>query len=80
MFAEKLIGKKAKIKNYLGKGYAVECLPEYYEHIIGYLESKLGYVDCCADEDVEFDIDDNAHGNKIIVTKVNKNIIRSQFK
>lgn len=33
-FAKSLIGKKVKHQNYLGKGYSVECLPEYYQQII----------------------------------------------
>jgi len=29
-FAENLKGKEIKDYNYLGKGYGVECLPEFY--------------------------------------------------
>ena len=63
-FAINLIGKKINDHNYLGKGYAIECLPEYYEQIIWYLTNKLGYIDCCFDEDISYKVDDNYYEEK----------------
>ncbi|MBU0535805.1 MAG: hypothetical protein KKE20_02485 [Nanoarchaeota archaeon] len=57
-FAESLIGKEAEYSDYPGKGYSVECLPAYYEQIIWYLTTKLGYICCSFDECIEYDISD----------------------
>lgn len=63
-FAESLMGKKVE-GNYLGKGYSVECLPEFYEQILWYLTEKLGYVHCDYDEKVVYDVDDSSEGIEI---------------
>ena len=78
-FAERLKGKEAK-GDYLGKGYSVECLPEYYRQIIWHLTKRLGYVCCDYDEDVAYDIDDGCQGKKIQITKCEKKIDRKELK
>jgi|SRR3989338_4255392 len=70
-FAESLLGKKVKKGEYLGKGYSVECLPEFYEQILWFLVEKLGYKYCDYDTDICYDIDDG-YKKKIKVTKVEK--------
>ncbi|MDD4877643.1 MAG: hypothetical protein PHO02_01250 [Candidatus Nanoarchaeia archaeon] len=57
-FAKSLIGKKADRENYLGKGYSVECLPEYYEQVIWFLINKNGYIECRFDTRLQYRIDD----------------------
>ena len=45
-FAESLMGIEIKnFEDYLGKGYSVECLPQFYNQIIWFLTNKLNYVD-----------------------------------
>ena len=78
-FAENLMGKTIK-GEYLGKGYSVECLPEYYHQIIWYLMHKANYVSCEVGEEVSYDIDDDAHGNKITITRCEKQIQRQEIK
>src|SRR3989338_5634488 len=68
-FAENLIGKKTEERDYLGKGYSVQCLPEFYEQIVWYLETKLGYVVCYMDDDTEYFVDDFRGATKIIVSR-----------
>lgn len=68
-FAEGLIGAKIKEGSYLGKGYRVECLPEYYEQILWFLTEKKGYVECDMDVDVEYFIDDESSGKKMAIRK-----------
>ena len=51
-FAESLIGKEIKEGEYLGKGYRLECLPEYYEQIIWFLVEKAGYIECWFDDGI----------------------------
>ncbi len=72
-FAESLMGKEIKSGEYLGKGYKVECLPEFYEQILWYLTEKLGYIHCCYDEDAYYGVDDD-HDKKISITKFEKKI------
>lgn len=72
-FAESLIGKEVK-NNYLGKGYSVECLPEYYEQIIWFLTDKMGYIECYFDNDVSYHVDDSSNGKKIELTRSEKDI------
>jgi len=74
-FAESLIGKEIKGREYLGKGYRVECLPEYYEQIIWFLTGKLGYIECYFDDDITYQVDDSQN-NKIEVTKAQRKITR----
>lgn len=58
-FAESLIGRAIKEGIYLGKGYRVDCLPEYYEQIIWFLTKKKGDIICNIDNDTEYFIDDD---------------------
>ena len=76
-FAERLMGKKIKSEEYLGKGYKVECLPEFYEQILWYLTEKLGYIYCYYDKDVCYGIDDD--DKKIGITKFEKKIERKEM-
>ena len=76
-FAEGLIGKKVD-GNYLGKGYSVECLPEFYKQIIWFLVEKLNYVECNIDDDISYYIDDNSN-KKIGITKSEKQIKNSEL-
>jgi len=78
-FADSLKGKKVKGYNYLGKGYSVECLPEYYAQIVWYLTEKLGYVLCDIDPYTEYDVDDFPD-RKIRLTRVKKRIERHKLK
>lgn len=71
-FAEKLIGIEIKEGSYLGKGYSVECLPEYYEQIIWFLTEKRGYVECYNDKDVEYFIEDDGSSKIYIRKRVQK--------
>lgn len=67
-FAESLMGIEIQDQDYLGKGYHVDCLPEYYEQIIWFLTEKLGYTCCDFDKGISYDIDD-PETKKIGVTK-----------
>lgn len=55
-FATSLIGKEAESGDYLGKGYKVDCLPEYYEQILWFLINKKGYINCDFDMKVQYQI------------------------
>lgn len=77
-FAESIIGKEIKEGEYLGKGYTLQCLPEYYEQIIWFFTEKLGYIICHFDKGIHYDIDDFSD-KKIIITKIEKNIKRSEL-
>jgi len=80
-FAESLRGKVVK-RDYLGKGYSVECLPQYYEQILWFLANKLEYIECYFDENVSYDIDDSclvSDDDKINVEKVKKMIVRKEL-
>ena len=70
-FAESLIGKGMEY-DYLGKGYSVECLPQYYRQIIWFLTNKLGYIDCLIDSEISYQIED--YENRIIIQKSEKKI------
>ncbi len=78
-FAESLIGKEIKEGEYLGKGYSVQCLPEYYGQIIWFLTEKLGYGICYFDEEVYYTVDDSSN-KKIDITKSIRTIERSELK
>ena len=60
-FAESLIGIEIKEREYLGKGYRVDCLPEYYSQIVWFLTEKLGYIICSYDTKITYDINDHQH-------------------
>lgn len=78
-FAESLIGKEINEGEYLGKGYSVQCLPEYYRQIIWFLTERAGYVICHLDEDVHYTVDDFSN-KKINITKSARKIERSELK
>lgn len=78
-FAENLIGVKIKEGDWLGKGYSVDCLPEYYQQVIWFLTEKLGYAICYYDEDITYYIDDHT-GKKIVITKSEKRIESNELK
>ncbi len=79
-FAESLIGKKVKDYNYLGKGYSVECLPEYYEQIIWFLIDKMGYIECYFNNHISYHIDDSSNGKKIELTRFEKDVKHTDLK
>jgi hypothetical protein len=62
-FAISLKGNKIRDGPYLGKGYSVECLPEFYEQIIWFLIEKKGYADCHIRTDTEYEVDDDFSKN-----------------
>ena len=68
-FAKSLIGKNYKNRVYLGKGYSVECLPEYYEQIIRFLVENKSYVECYFDNKISYSVDDFDDGKKIHISK-----------
>lgn len=72
-FANKLIGKEIKTGDYLGKGYRVECLPEFYEQILWYLTEKLDYFFCNYDEKIHYSVDDGSD-KKIDITRFEEKI------
>ncbi len=78
-FAESLIGKEIKEGEYLGKGYSVQCLPEYYGQIIWFLTERAGYVVCYFDEEVYYTVDDSSN-KKINITKSEKIIKNEELK
>ncbi len=78
-FAESLIGKKIEEGEYLGKGYRIDCLPEYYEQIIWFLTEKLGYIICHIDEDIDYTVDDFSD-KQINITKSTRKIERDELK
>src|SRR3989344_701665 len=78
-FAEGLIGIEINEGEYLGKGYRVDCLPEYYEQIIWFLIQKLGYIICYIDEDIDYTVDDFSD-KKISITKSERKIERNDLK
>lgn len=77
-FAISLIGKEVK-RDYLGKGYSIECLPEFYSQIIWYLTNRLKYVSCKYDDDAAYAISDDDSKSKITVTKSEKKTERKEL-
>ncbi len=75
-FAESLIGKEVEY-DYLGKGYSVECLPQYYAQIIWFLINKLFYIECYIDDYISYRIEDD--DNRIILKKYEKKIEIKEF-
>ncbi len=59
-FAENLKGKEVKEGSYLGKGYSIECLPEFYVQIIWFLVEKKGYSECQYNESEDYYVDDDS--------------------
>ena len=74
-FAEGLKGKEVE-GDYLGKGYSVECLPEFYEQIVWYLMNKLGYISCDYDDKISYSVESDV---KINIIKVQKKIERTEL-
>ena len=62
---------------WLGKGYKVDCLPEYYQQIIWFLTEKLVYVICDYDDRISYNVDDSS---KISITKLKREIKGSELK
>lgn len=79
-FAKSLIGKRVKNYDYLGKGYSVECLPEYYGQIIWFLINKKGYTECYIEEDSTYKIEDHYRKRIIEVIKMDKKIESHELK
>lgn len=79
-FAQNLIGKKRKLMHYLGTGYSVECLPQYYEQILWFLTKKKGYKYCNFDAKVSYKIDDERNGRKIAVKRKEKSVLWQTLK
>ena len=77
-FARNLIGKEIKRGEYLGKGYKVECLPEFYEQIIWFLINNKGYIEYCFDEDIAYSINDSAD-KEIAITKSENTINQTEL-
>lgn len=77
-FAESLIGTEVKEGEYLGKGYSVDCLPEYYEQIVWFLTLKLGYIECYYDNKISYSIYDDSD-KKISLTKIEKKTERNEL-
>lgn len=73
-FAKILLGKKIDGGDYLGKGYSVECLPEYYRQLIWFLTEKKGYIEYKFYDNVSYSIDDYATNDKIEITKSAANV------
>ena len=78
-FAEKLKGVEIKEGEYLGKGYKIECLPEFYEQIIWFLIEKKEYKECQLNENISYIIDDNPN-KEIDITKNEKTTKRTELK
>ena len=72
-FAISLLGKELKEGDYLGKGYHLDCLPEYYEQIIWFLINKKGYIAVSYDSDISYKIVDS-NSDKIEATRFEKTI------
>lgn len=69
-FAESLKGIAIENYDYLGKGYSVECLPEYYGQIVWYFTHELGYIELEMMKE-RYDIDDDQIGKgKISATRI----------
>ena len=59
-FAQSIRGKVFE-EDFLGKGYSVECLPEYYDQIIWFLKEKKRYIICYFDNSIYYGVDDNSN-------------------
>jgi hypothetical protein len=70
-FALSLVGKQIKEGDYLGKGYGVECLPEYYRQIVWFLVNRRGYFEACYDSEVSYKIEDFSD-TKIEIVRIEK--------
>ncbi len=77
-FAEGLIGKEIPTGEYIGKGYRVDCLPEYFEQIIWFLTTKAGYKECSYEQLREYHIDDISP-KKISINVSVQSTVRSEL-
>lgn len=76
-FAESLLGTKVHFtKEYLGKGYSVECLPEFYRQVIWYLTEKKGYIECNIFDNFTYYVEDAMNNRKISILKSEQKIER----
>lgn len=71
-FAKSLIGKEREYGDYLGKGYSVECLPEYYEQVLWFLTKKKGYVYCDFNMEMQYKIEDDFQKKIIAMKRIEK--------
>lgn len=71
-FSQDLLGKIIRKGNYLGRGYRVECLPEFYEQIVWFMVNKLGYTECHLENITEYEIDDWGDPSKILLRKISE--------
>lgn len=78
-FAEKLKGIRIKEGEYFGKGYRLECLPEFYGQIIWFLTEKKGYKECQLNKDISYAIDDDFN-KEINITKNEDMIKKTEVK
>jgi len=78
-FAEKLKGIKVKGDS-LGKGYVVECLPEYFDQIVWFLTNKCNYIKLFFDTRISYLVEDMCRGNKIFIDKQEKKVETKQLK
>jgi len=78
-FAESLIGNKVKRGDYYGRGYRIECLPEYYEQIVWFLIKKLKYIKCYFRNNISYDVSDEEN-KKITIDKVEAKRERRELK
>lgn len=77
IFARSLLGKECEMGEWIGKGYSVECLPEYYEQILYYLTTEKGYVDVYYYDWYSYDVNDD-NPEKIIVEEVHNTNLRKK--
>ena len=78
-FAEKIKGIEIKEGKYLGKGYKIECLPEFYEQVIWFLTEKKQYKECQFNGDISYIIDDDSN-KEINIAKNEKITKRTDLK
>ncbi len=76
-FAKSLLGKIVKQGEYLGKGYSVECLPEFYEQVAWFLTNKKGYIRCSLN-DSEYSVED-FHEEKIIIERIDREVKKTKI-
>jgi len=79
-YAQSLIGLKYKKSNF-SVPYSVECLPEFYNKIVDYLETQKGYVEIHTNDDIHYEVQDSGTQEKeISVDKVEIHTVRKEGK
>ncbi len=78
-FAEKIKGTEIKEGEYLGKGYKIECLPEFYEQVIWFLTEKKQYKIGLLNEEISYIIKDGSN-KEIGITKNERITKRTNLK